>query len=56
MASRTSTVHPHVDIAEPQGNTKAVVLVLHGGREHGLEPVKRLNLAYLISAEQRKLA
>jgi pimeloyl-ACP methyl ester carboxylesterase len=40
-------VHPHVDVATPQDGTKAVVLVLHGGREHGQEPVKRLNLAYL---------
>ncbi|MFD9705458.1 alpha/beta hydrolase [Lentzea sp. NPDC059081] len=34
-------------MAKPQGGTKAVVLVLHGGREHGTEPVRPLNLAYL---------
>ncbi|HEX7302252.1 alpha/beta hydrolase [Lentzea sp.] len=34
-------------MAKPQSGTKAVVLVLHGGREHGTEPVRRHNLAYL---------
>ncbi len=32
---------------KPPGRTDAVVLVLHGGREHGHEPVRRHNLAYL---------
>ncbi|KOV81680.1 alpha/beta hydrolase [Nocardia sp. NRRL S-836] len=32
---------------QPPGRTDAVVLVLHGGREHGQEPVRRHNLAYL---------
>lgn len=47
MASRTPGVHPHVDVLKPPGDTNAVVLVLHGGREHGQEPVRRHNLAYL---------
>ncbi|WP_229692952.1 alpha/beta hydrolase [Lentzea pudingi] len=34
-------------MAKPRGETNAVVLVLHGGREHGTDPVRRLNLAYL---------
>ena len=34
-------------MARPLAGTKAVVLVLHGGREHGQEPVRRHNLAYL---------
>ncbi len=40
-------VHPHVDVLKPPDGTNAVVLVLHGGREHGTEPVRRHNLAYL---------
>ncbi|MFJ8966121.1 alpha/beta hydrolase [Lentzea sp. NPDC102401] len=32
---------------KPPDGTNAVVLVLHGGREHGTGPVRRLNLAYL---------
>lgn len=36
-----------MDVAKPRGDTNAVVLVLHGGREHGTDPVGRLNLAYL---------
>ena len=32
---------------KPPADTNAVVLVLHGGREHGTEPVRRHNLAYL---------
>src|SRR5688572_24465408 len=47
VASRTPSVHPHVDVLKPPGGTTAVVLVLHGGREHGQEPVRRHNLAYL---------
>ena len=46
-ASRTPGVHPHVDVLKPPGGTNAVVLVLHGGREHGTGPVRRHNLAYL---------
>ncbi|SER64914.1 Alpha/beta hydrolase family protein [Lentzea xinjiangensis] len=32
---------------KPPAGTNAVVLVLHGGRERGTEPVRRHNLAYL---------
>lgn len=47
MVARTSGVHPHVDVLTSPTDTNAVVLVLHGGREHGQEPVRRYNLAYL---------
>jgi alpha-beta hydrolase superfamily lysophospholipase len=47
FAGRTTGVHPPVDVLTSRGDTKAVVLVLHGGRQEGQAPVRRTNLAYL---------
>jgi pimeloyl-ACP methyl ester carboxylesterase len=41
-------VEPRVDVFAPEGApVRAVVLVLHGGRERGFDPVRRRQLAFL---------
>ena len=39
--------HPHLSVSAPRRNPRAVALILHGGREHGLMEVPPTSLAYL---------
>ncbi|MEU5695613.1 alpha/beta fold hydrolase [Actinosynnema sp. NPDC020468] len=40
-------MEPAIDVLAPSGEVRAVVLVLHGGRQHGYGRVHRRRLAYL---------